>query len=269
VALLLLASDAGAQRVAPAASQTFSTAQSPFPRDPLSGGPDVDLNQGSYAFNYFYGPTQRRGWYDVWVYRIGARNYFSFDLRSACRAANVSLRIVRGDGPAGPPEPSEDLFVTDRFGRYTIYDVTTPAEVVNVPSGGDPLAEDWFDNAFRVFNDLGSGTQYHSAVWPFDGSPSDVLTFPLNASAVSDFNAARGGFFTIGGSGGGPEYSYGSPFPNRDSIFAGVTDPAQLVVTCALPTTKEECKNGGWREFGTFANQGGCVSYVASRRPPS
>ena len=28
------------------------------------------------------------------------------------------------------------------------------------------------------------------------------------------------------------------------------------------PATKAECKNGGWRTFGTFKNQGDCVSFV-------
>jgi hypothetical protein len=32
-----------------------------------------------------------------------------------------------------------------------------------------------------------------------------------------------------------------------------------------LPTRKEECKNGGWRTFGVFKNQGDCVSFVATR----
>jgi hypothetical protein len=38
-----------------------------------------------------------------------------------------------------------------------------------------------------------------------------------------------------------------------------------------LPTSKEECKDGGWRRFGVFRNQGDCVSFVASRgkNPPS
>jgi hypothetical protein len=38
-----------------------------------------------------------------------------------------------------------------------------------------------------------------------------------------------------------------------------------------LPTTKEECKNGGWRGFGVFKNQGGCVSFVATKgkNPPA
>jgi hypothetical protein len=33
------------------------------------------------------------------------------------------------------------------------------------------------------------------------------------------------------------------------------------------PTSKDACKNGGWKTFNnpTFKNQGQCVSYVASQ----
>ena len=31
-----------------------------------------------------------------------------------------------------------------------------------------------------------------------------------------------------------------------------------------FPTTKDECKNGGWESFGIYKNQGDCVSYVAT-----
>ena len=46
-----------------------------------------------------------------------------------------------------------------------------------------------------------------------------------------------------------------------------------LVVTDAqpFPTAKDQCKNGGWRNFAGFKNQGDCVSYVATRgrnQPP-
>jgi hypothetical protein len=39
-----------------------------------------------------------------------------------------------------------------------------------------------------------------------------------------------------------------------------------VVVTDAqpFPTSKDQCKNGGWRTFGTFKNQGDCVSFVAT-----
>ena len=31
-----------------------------------------------------------------------------------------------------------------------------------------------------------------------------------------------------------------------------------------LPTSKDQCKNGGWRTYGIFRNQGDCVSFVAA-----
>src|SRR5215216_3610066 len=38
----------------------------------------------------------------------------------------------------------------------------------------------------------------------------------------------------------------------------GVTDAKPL------PTSKDQCKNGGWRAYGVFKNQGDCVSFVAT-----
>jgi hypothetical protein len=46
----------------------------------------------------------------------------------------------------------------------------------------------------------------------------------------------------------------------------------ESVVRPSRPTSKEQCKNGGWRDFGsTFKNQGDCVSFVATRgmNPPA
>jgi hypothetical protein len=37
-----------------------------------------------------------------------------------------------------------------------------------------------------------------------------------------------------------------------------------IIVTAALPASKEECKNGLWRDFGVFKNQGDCVGFVAT-----
>ena len=31
-----------------------------------------------------------------------------------------------------------------------------------------------------------------------------------------------------------------------------------------VPTSKEQCKNGGWRTFPGFRNQGDCVAFVAT-----
>ena len=46
---------------------------------------------------------------------------------------------------------------------------------------------------------------------------------------------------------------------------------AKIEFVATLPTSKDQCKNGGWKTFGVFKNQGDCVSFVASRgkNPPS
>lgn len=48
-------------------------------------------------------------------------------------------------------------------------------------------------------------------------------------------------------------------------FFTGSVDNVALTSTAALPTTVQQCKNGGWRTFGSsFKNQGDCVSFVAT-----
>jgi hypothetical protein len=57
------------------------------------------------------------------------------------------------------------------------------------------------------------------------------------------------------------------------TTFAGMTDAfvAKIEFVAPLPTSKDQCKNGGWKTFGVFKNQGDCVSFVASKgkNPPS
>jgi len=36
------------------------------------------------------------------------------------------------------------------------------------------------------------------------------------------------------------------------------------VTFVAVPTDKDQCKDGGWQTFGVFKNQGDCVSFVAT-----
>jgi hypothetical protein len=68
--------------------------------------------------------------------------------------------------------------------------------------------------------------------------------------------------------------------PPTSCDFFNLVSPAavtsgDIVITDApapppLPTTKAECKNGGWRTFGVFKSQGDCLSFVAAERtdPP-
>jgi hypothetical protein len=62
------------------------------------------------------------------------------------------------------------------------------------------------------------------------------------------------------------------PPPELLSTGGGPLTSGDLTVTDApsLPTSKDQCKHGGWRDFGVFKNQGDCVSFVATKgkNPP-
>ena len=45
-----------------------------------------------------------------------------------------------------------------------------------------------------------------------------------------------------------------------------ITSWSLHISTTPVPTTKEQCQNGGWREFG-YPNQGTCISFVNQNRP--
>jgi hypothetical protein len=213
-------------------TETFTTSQSEFtPGVRNQGWWSPNANNEDHNDNYIVGRTRDQIF----------RNFFSFDLSSACAASGVTLYLTRSvqTGPL----------------TYDLFDVSTPAARLNANDGA----------SVAIFDDLGTGTSFGS--FPVaGGGEDDVLSFPLNTAGVAAFNAARGGFFSIGGStpnvaGLGDHYLYG---------VSGGSGTQQLVVTC-LPATKEECKNGGWRSFPGFKNQGDCVSFVATggKNPPA
>jgi hypothetical protein len=209
-------------------TETFTTSQSEF-------NPGT-RNQGwwsSVAFNDDFN--------DNYVAGEPYRNFFTFDLSSACPASRATLELTRF-GQTGPL-------------TYSLSDVSTAAATLNDNDG----------TSQAIFDDLGTGTSFGS--FPVaDGAETDVLSFPLNAAGVAAFNAARGGFFSIGG-------SIPPPVPGGEYIYGfsgGPFGTQQLTVQC-LPRSKEECKNGGWKTFGVFKNQGDCVSFVATggKNPPA
>jgi uncharacterized membrane protein len=66
----------------------------------------------------------------------------------------------------------------------------------------------------------------------------------------------------------GAGYTIGSS--NSDTVTIADNDgPAPLPGT--MPTSKDQCKKGGWQTFGVFKNQGDCVSWVATggKNPPA
>jgi hypothetical protein len=37
-----------------------------------------------------------------------------------------------------------------------------------------------------------------------------------------------------------------------------------VIAAPALPTSKDQCKNGGWQSYVIFRNEGDCVTFVAA-----
>jgi hypothetical protein len=57
-----------------------------------------------------------------------------------------------------------------------------------------------------------------------------------------------------------------SPLDCVSPLLGGDLIAGDVVVVDAppLPSTKKQCKHGGWRGYGVFKNQGDCVSFVAT-----
>jgi hypothetical protein len=217
-----------------ATTQTFTTSQSEFTSGVRNQGwwSPTEFNE-DINDNYLVSSSATVG-----AGGSAHRNFFTFDLSSACQASRVTLELRRFT-QSGPL-------------TYSLFDVSTPASTLNANDG----------TSQTIFTDLGTGTSFGSFLVA-NGADTDVLSFALNAAGVAAFNAARGGFFSVGGSipDAATFYVFG---------FSEGTGTQQLVATC-LPTATAECKNGGWRNFSGFKNQGECVSFVATGRknPPA
>ena len=77
-----------------------------------------------------------------------------------------------------------------------------------------------------------------------------------------------GGLFGGGGGGGGGLFAGsgggGSNLvPSRGSQSIDTSGvPMVQISYLALPTSKDQCMNGGWRDFSQFKNQGDCIQFV-------
>jgi hypothetical protein len=62
-----------------------------------------------------------------------------------------------------------------------------------------------------------------------------------------------------------PTFPETFPPGSPNQAFANEIGDVVVTDTRPVPTSKDECKNGGWRTFGVFNNQGDCVSFVATK----
>jgi len=218
-----------------ATTQTFTTSQSEFTAGVRNQGwwsadPRV-LNSDANA-NYVASRSSD----------ASQENFFTFDLRdlsTSCTVRSATLRLTRFQGSGTGPL------------TYRLWDVSTPPAILNDNDGFSP----------SIAADLSSGTLFGGFVIDSDPSlpPDEVLSFPFNSAGVAAVSAARGDFFSIGGALASPNgFLFG---------FSGSGGTQELVVECQrVPTSKEECKNGGWRNFPGVQEPGGLRQLRRDRR---
>ena len=115
------------------------------------------------------------------------------------------------------------------------------------------------------------------------GGAHDAFVTTLDATGSLVYSTYLGGSFIDSGTGiavdgAGSAYVTGETrstnFPTTAGAFqtthAGGLD-VFVAKIATLPTSTDQCKNGGWKTFGVFKNQGDCVSFVATKgkNPPS
>jgi hypothetical protein len=139
------------------------------------------------------------------------RNYFVFDLAQFDQLVySASLVVEMPFRGYNSPQGTE---------TWALYDVTSDIAILQNQFSIDP----------SVYVDLGSGTEYGAEEVTQAEQFMDVVV-DLNASALSDLNASRGGLFAIGGAlttlDGGQESLFG---------FSNNSHRAQLVLNQAPP----------------------------------
>jgi len=94
---------------------------------------------------------------------------------------------------------------------FGLFDVSTDAVTLNNNVG----------TSLSIYDDLGSGVSYGEFEILSEGLSTDVLSFELNAAAIADINAGKGGWFSIGGA----LLSFGSPVGSgTEGLFGSSED---------------------------------------------
>jgi hypothetical protein len=120
----------------------------------------------------------------------------------------------------------------------------------------------------------GTGLETFSTRIAVDGPDQGQAYLGLWTPGVLNNCAHRGGDTIFGGDAAAdPSTGATIDLPNGGPL-EDLNESANLVTLGKgpLPTSKAQCKHGGWRAFGSmFKNQGDCTSFVATRgkNPPS
>jgi hypothetical protein len=191
--------------------------------------------------------------------------------RLALAIASTAVGVLLLGPPAGAQGPAQDSAVGDGAGsNYGHFQFSATSS----PTGASPS---------------GTASWEQFGAFHFEGTVSCLAVSGNRAVIGIDVDTAAStlsfaGFFLTAVDGG----PAGSGLDSFDATPTALTAAGDIVPTdCTfpftpfapsqvtsgdivvhdappLPTSNDECKNGGWRAFGVFKNQGDCVSFVAT-----
>ena len=162
---------------------------------------------------------------------------------------------AEGQSPVGDAVIGQG--VASFFGPFTI-------DAHSGPSGENPTGTASFDTDEAAISGTVNCLAIHGNVARFNlGGPRFVVFFEVTDNAelgMPDTIASSAGF------GGGANDCSPLVAPARTGVV--LSGDISVVDAPPQPTSKDQCKRDGWSAFGTFKNQGECVSFVAARRGP-
>ncbi len=181
---------------------------------------------------------------------------------------------VASHEPGGAPL-DEDFAVGNFSIRQSIMDCCTVSLDAHSgpagqnPSGGTFLSERAFSATGTITCLTVRGNRAVVGGTYDDGFGGFLFEVEDNASTGAPDRMTREGFFPPRPPGGFPPPPAGCP-ADLDLPLEPVTNGGLAVHDAtpppSLPTSKDQCKNGGWRNFGgKFRNQGQCVAFVFVR----
>jgi hypothetical protein len=100
----------------------------------------------------------------------------------------------------------------------------------------------------------------------FFGGAGDVSAILSQSPYTATIPTPNGNFHDEGTSAVSVTITESGAATLTESFTSSLAQPVLIA-----PTTKDQCKRGGWRDFPQFKNQGDCVSFVATegKSPPS
>ena len=167
--------------------------------------------------------------------------------------------------PASAQVPAGDSVIgsgTARFVTPDLAGLTVPfsIDVRGGPSGEDPVGSLQllvaFDDPTCLAIRSGGGQVADEAVINFRNTLTGARVLVRIAGGTS---GPRQIWLSTASS--ASDCSFVPPMSVADVIEGSIS----IFDALPLPTTKDQCKNGGWQTYGIFKNQGDCVSFVAAK----